>query len=122
MSALSDLRRRYDGPIPEAEYRVAAEIDKLAARSIAMLAGVREATIRAEKAAVKLAWLDIRRLCRRPDGQLMGLLEARRRYHETGEPYYRRRIKTLRADLSRLLDILAAHKARLIVLQQSGGS
>ena len=120
MQTLAELELRYDCPIPRhlrlaalratstaaAEHRAKSPADQL------------RANIDRERVAIRLDRSDIRRLCRERDGVLPGLLEAIRRYHETGDRYYLGRWASIRRRLDTHLRILAARKDRLAELRR----
>ncbi len=120
MQTYSELELFYDCPIPRhlrdaalratptagAEYRALSPLDRL------------RADIDREQVEIRVDWSDIRRLCRERDGVLPGLLEAARRYHETGDPYYLGRWEMVRRRLDTHLRILAGRKGKLIELQR----
>ncbi len=93
-------------PTAAAEYRALSPLDRL------------RANIDRERVAIRLDWSDIRRLCRERDGVEPGLLEAHRRYHETGDRYYLGRWSMIRRRLDTHLRILAARKDKLIELRR----
>ncbi len=120
MQTYTDLALFYDCRIPRhlrdaalratptagAEHRALSPLDRL------------RANIDRERVAIRLDWLDIRRLCRERDGVLPGLLEAHRRYHETGDRYYLGRWAMIRRRLDTHLRILAGRKGKLAELQR----
>ena len=120
MQTYRELELFYDGRIPRhlrdaalratptaaAEYRALSPLDRL------------RADIDRERVAIRLDWSDIRRLCRERDGVEPGLLEAHRRYHQTGDPYFLGRWAMIRRRLDTHLRILAARKDRLAELQR----
>ena len=120
MQTYHELERFYDGRIPRhlrlaalratptaaAEHRAKSPLDQL------------HANIDRERVAIRLDWSDIRKLCRDRDGVLPGLLEAIRRYHETGDPYFLGRWASIRRRLATHLSILAGRKAKLIELRR----
>ena len=120
MQTYNDLALFYDCRIPRhlriaalratptaaAEHRALSPLDRL------------RAEVNRERVAIRLDWSDIRRLCRGRDGVLPGLLEAIRRYHETGDPYFRGRWAMIRRRLATHLRILGARKDRLAELQR----
>ncbi len=93
-------------PTAGAEYRALSPVDRL------------RADVDRERVAIQLDWSDIRRLCRERDGVLPGLLEAHRRYHETGDRYYLGRWAMVRRRLDTHLRILAARKDKLAKLRR----
>ncbi len=120
MQTYSDLALFYDGMIPRhlrdaalratptaaAEYRALSPLDR------------QRADIDRERVAIRLDWSDIRRLCREPAGVEPGLLEAHRRYHQTGDRYYLGRWSMVRRRLDTHLRILRARRDKLSELQQ----
>ncbi len=93
-------------PTAAAEYRALSPLDRL------------RANIDRERVAIRLDWSDIRRLCREPAGVEPGLLEAHRRYHQTGDRYYLGRWSIVRRGLDMHLRILRARKDKLAELQR----
>ncbi len=120
MQAYSELALFYDGRIPRhlrdsvlratptaaAEYRALSPLDRL------------RANIDRERVAIRLDWSDIRRLCREPAGVEPGLLEAHRRYHQTGDRYYLGRWSMVRRRLDKHLRILRARRDKLAELRR----
>ncbi len=120
MQTYRELELFYDGMIPRrlrdaalratptagAEYRALLPLDRL------------RADVDRERVAIRLDWSDIRKLCRERDGVLPGLLEAHRRYHETGDRYYLGRWSMVRRRLDTHLRILRARRDKLAELQR----
>ncbi len=120
MQTYRELELYYDGCIPRhlrdaalratptaaAEYRALSPLDRL------------RANIDRERVAIRLDWSDIRRLCREPAGVEPGLLEAHRRYHQTGDRYYLGRWSMVRRRLDTHLRILRARRDKLAELQR----
>ena len=120
MDTYNELALFYGCPIPQhlrlaalratptaaAEHRAKSPLDQL------------RANINREQVAIRLDWSDVRKLCRERDGVLPGLLEAIRRYHETGDPYFLGRWASIRRRLDTHLSILAIRKDKLAELRR----
>ena len=121
MQTYHELDLMYDCAIPRHQRDAALRATPTAAAECRAKSPIERlrADVDREGGAVKLAWSDIRRTCRERDGVLVGLLEAIRRYHQTGDRYYLGRWRTCREGLGPLLRILAAHRARLGQLRQA---
>ena len=108
MQTYNDLALFYDCPIPRHLLDAALRATPTAAAECRAKSPIERlrADVDREGGAVKLAWSDIRRTCREGEGVLPGLLEAHRRYHETGDRYYLGRWRTCREALGPQLRIL----------------
>lgn len=115
-----DLNAAYDGPIPAglmAAVENAEAILRNAARCTHEALPVSEQVrlqIEAQHGAITLTWSDVRRLCRRRDGLLPSLLEAKTKREEA---YHSRRYEVLRVEVHRLLRRLSEQKGRLANLE-----
>jgi hypothetical protein len=108
----------YDGRIPP---DVLARMDAVEAaeRAEAFAAWQRmtpveriDVAISLQRAAVAATWADMRHTCRKRDGLLCGLLEARRKAR-AGDNYFALRARTCRDNLAIVGRLLAAQKAKL---------
>ena len=120
METYNHLALFYDCPIPQHLRLAALRATPTAAAEHRALSPADQlhANIDRERVAIRLDWSDIRRLCRERDGVLPGLLEAIRRYHETGDPYFLGRWASIRRRLATHLRILAGRKDKLAELRR----
>ena len=116
MQTYNDLALFYDCRIPKHLREAALRATPTAAAEYWALSPLDRlrADIDRERVAIRLD----RRLCRDRDGADPGLLEAHRRYHETGKPYYLGCWKLTRRRLDTHLRVMAARKDKLIELRR----